>query len=129
MISWHFFGLTAVSTIIVTVSIVSLIIAKPVSNQRVYNISSIKTSTFSTLVLQNARSTTISTIKVTVSIIGPIITETISNNRGSKSSNTIFLMMTSAIRTVIHVDVNAALSKIKVTVSMVNLIIAEPVSN
>ena len=104
MILWYCIGLTAVSTIIVTFSIVSFIIAKSVSNQSIYNISSTKTSTISTLVVQNARSTTISTIIITVSIVSPVITETISNNRGSKPSNTVFLMVTYAIRTVICVD-------------------------
>ena len=44
-------GLTTVFIIIVTVSIVKLIIAKPVSNKWIYNICSPNTSTFSTLVV------------------------------------------------------------------------------
>ena len=95
--------LTTVSTIIVTVSIVSFIIAKPVSNQSIYNISSIKAGTFSTLVFQNTRSTAVSTIVIAVSIVCLVITETISNNRGSESSNTVFLMMTYAIRAMLDV--------------------------
>ena len=39
------------------------------------------------------------------------------------------LTMTSAIRTLIRVDVDAAISAIIVTVSIIGLIIAEPVSN
>ena len=71
----------------------------------------------------------ISAIIVAVSTIGLIITKTISNNRGSKPSNTVFLMVTYAIRAVICVDVDAAITAIIVTVSIIGLIMTETVSN
>ena len=46
----------------------------------------------------------ITAIIVTVSIIGLIMTETVSNFRRSKPSNTVFFMMTYAIRALIRVD-------------------------
>jgi hypothetical protein len=73
--------------------------------------------------------TAVSTIITAVSIICIVITDTISNNRGSESSNTVFLMITCAIRAVIRVNVDAAITAIIVAVSIVGPIITETISN
>ena len=73
--------------------------------------------------------TAISTMITAVSIVGFVITKTVSNNRGSKPSNTVFLMATIVIRAVICVDVDTATSTIKVTLNWLTLSLQNPFLN
>jgi hypothetical protein len=85
--------------------------------------------TIRTVIGVNNISTTISTIIIAICIIGLIITETISNYRGSKPSNTVFLIMTSTFRAVIRIDVDTAITTIIEATRIVSLIIAYTISN